>query len=87
MVYGDDMRVRDLNDQEVVELAGDEVLVAAMNLLGAFDRDQELERRRQTGAAEAGDEETRRRLHFEGWRAARRFVASQFGEASGSKRR
>jgi len=37
-VYADDMKIRNLTDDEVVEVAGDEEIVLAMNMLGGFDK-------------------------------------------------
>jgi hypothetical protein len=45
MAYADDMSLRELTGEEIVEVAGDPVVVKAMNVLASFDRWKADERR------------------------------------------
>jgi hypothetical protein len=48
MVYGDDLRVRNLTDEEVIEVAGDPDLVLAMKMLESADQQNEGHNAAQT---------------------------------------
>jgi hypothetical protein len=41
MIYGKEMKLRNLTDEEVVEIAGDSEVVHAMTMLGKFKRWEE----------------------------------------------
>lgn len=74
MAYREDLTLRNLTDEEVVEIAGDPKLVATVELLGLHAREKELETRRKDGRAEAGDDEARRQISRQARRAAQRLV-------------
>jgi hypothetical protein len=74
MIYNADLSLRNPTDEEVVEIAGDPDLVAAVTLLGAHQKDQEIEARRREGRSLPGDEEVSRQVHRQARRAALRFA-------------
>ena len=80
MIYNADLSLRNPTDAEVVEIAGDPRLVATINLLGAYQKEKELETRRRENGPRAGDEEISRQIR----RAARRAAVALF-KAKSSK--
>jgi hypothetical protein len=86
MAYNDDLSLRDLNDEEVVDVAGDPVLVATIELMGAYKQEGEVEARRRAGNPQAGDEEASRSLHRAARRAAESFLAEVSAAQAGPKR-
>ena len=59
MVYGDDLRVRNLTDEEAIEVAGDPELVLTMKMLGEFDNWKEG----HNAAKTSPDDRASRRAH------------------------
>lgn len=45
MIFGEDLILRDLNDQEIYDLAGNKLLLQAQHLLGEFRAWEKLNRR------------------------------------------
>jgi hypothetical protein len=86
MAYNDDLSLRDLTDEEIVDVAGNPQLVATVTLMGAYDKEREVEARRRDGKPQAGDEETRRQVHRAARRAAESFLKASGSAKSGSKR-
>lgn len=86
MVYTADLSLRNLTDEEVVEIAGDPRLVSTVTLMGAYHQEQELEARRRAGESQAGDEEASRQVRRQARRAAIAFLKASGGAGSRSER-
>ena len=86
MAYKADLSLRPLTDEEIVEVAGDPRLVSMIDLVGAYQKDKELETRRREGRPQAGDKEARRQVHRQARRAAIAFLTAARREAARPKR-
>jgi hypothetical protein len=86
MAYNDDMSLRDLNDEEIVDIAGMPQLVATVKLMGAYDQEKELAARRRAGNPQVGDEEVSRQVHRAARRAAIAFLKESRAAQARSKR-
>lgn len=74
MVFNADLSLRNPTDDEIKLIAGDQRVVSTMELLGAYDLEQNLEARRRAGESQAGDEEARRQVYRKARRAALAFL-------------
>lgn len=74
MTYNADLSLRNLTGEEIIEVAGEPILVSMIDLLGAYEKDEELEARRRRGEPQAGDAEVSRQVHRQARRAAVAFL-------------
>lgn len=86
LAFNADLSVRNLTDQEMLDVAGDQRLVAMIELLGAYHKEKELAARHRDGRSQAGDEEVSRQVRRQARRAAIAYVEAVQRQSMTTKR-